>query len=224
MEFIHQISGAWSQLTAYLESLLFSVMLAYGYRTIFFGVMLENAGLPVPGETILLVAGYFAAKGHFHLGWVMLTAAAGAVIGDNIGFAVGRRLGRQFFVRWGRWIFLTHARMEAIDRFFTRHGDKTILVARFITGLRVFAALFAGTSQMPWRRFVAFNLAGAVIWSVVISTLGYIFAPSFHVLERWVGRSGAILLIAAVVIGLFVWKIKHYRSQQAALAKSGEVA
>jgi undecaprenyl-diphosphatase len=221
MEFIHQIGHAWSSFTGYIEALLFSTMLAYGYRTIFFGVMMENAGLPIPGETILLIAGFLSAKGHFHLGYVMLTAACGAVIGDNIGFAVGRYLGRGFFVRYGRWILLTHKRMEAIDRFFTKHGDKTILVARFITGLRVFAALFAGTSKMPWRRFVVYNFAGAVIWSVVISTLGYIFAPSWQVLERWVGRSGAILLVGAVIGGLIVWKIQHGR-RKLALAASGE--
>lgn len=223
MEIIHQLGQAWVYLTRHIEALLFAAMLAYGYRTVFFGIMLENAGLPIPGETILLIAGFLSAKGHFHLGYVMLTATCGAVIGDNIGFAVGRRLGRDFFVRYGRWFFLTHKRMESIDRFFTKHGDKTILVARFITGLRVFAALFAGTSRMPWRRFVAYNFAGAVIWSIVIATLGYIFAPSWQVLERWVGRSGAILLIAVAIVGVIVWKVRHRRRQRALAGSGGDL-
>jgi membrane protein DedA with SNARE-associated domain len=216
MEIFHKLGEGWSYFTGHLEALLFSTMLAYGYRTIFFGVMLENAGLPVPGETILILGGYFAAKGHFHLGLVMLLAAFGAIIGDNIGFAVGRYFGREFFLRHGRWILLTPKRLEMIDRFFTRHGDKTILVARFITGLRVFAALFAGTSQMRWRSFGFYNAAGAMIWAVAIATLGYVFAPSLQLLERWVGRSGAIFLVVAVVGALIVWKIQHRRQRRAA--------
>ena len=117
MEFFSQLSHLWSALTGNIEALLFFVMLRYGYRTIFFGVMLENAGLPVPGETILIIAGYFAAKGHFHLGYVMAVATIGAVIGDNIGFGVGRHFGRDFLMKYGRWVFLTHHRIEALQIF-----------------------------------------------------------------------------------------------------------
>jgi membrane protein DedA with SNARE-associated domain len=218
MEIFHQLVATWTYLTAHIEALLFWTMLRYGYRTIFFGVMLENAGLPVPGETILIIGGFFAAKGDFHLGYVMAIAACGAMIGDNIGFAVGRHYGRDFLVRYGRWFLLTQNRLAAIDRFFQSHGDKTILVARFITGLRVFAALFAGTSKMKWRTFLAYNSAGAVVWAVVIASLGYIFAPSWHALERWVGRGGAALLVAAVVIMVVAWKINHGRKLAAASA------
>ncbi|MEO6391656.1 MAG: DedA family protein [Pyrinomonadaceae bacterium] len=220
MEFIHQLSQSWSHFTNYLEELLFWAMLAYGYRAVFFGVMLENAGLPVPGETILIVAGYFAANGHFKLRYVILTALIGAVIGDNIGFAVGRYFGRDFLLRYGRYLFLTPARVAAIDRFFVSHGNKTILWARFITGLRVFAALFAGSSKMPWRTFLAYNFAGAVIWSVVIATLGYIFAPSLHALERWVGRGGVILLVTVLIAAAIIWKIRRARKVAAIEATS----
>ena len=221
MDILHQLSHAWSYFTGHVEAFIFWTMLRYGYRTIFFGVMLENAGLPVPGETILIIGGFFAAKGHFHLGYVMAVATCGAVIGDNIGFAVGRHYGRDFLLRNGKWFFLTHKRIAAIDRFFQGHGDKTILVARFITGLRVFAALFAGTSQMKWRTFLAYNFAGAVIWSVVIATLGYVFAPSWHALERWIGRGGAALLVAAIVIAVIAWKINHGRKLAAREATEG---
>src|ERR1700682_287201 len=147
-------------------------MLAYGYWAVFFGVMLENAGVPVPGETILLIAGYFASQGHFHLPLVMLIAATGAVIGDNIGFAIGHHYGRGLLLRFGRFFFLTPKRLKHMEGYFKRYGNKTILVARFITGLRVFAALLAGASKMPWRVFIVFNVAGALLWSVVITTLG----------------------------------------------------
>ncbi len=187
-------------------------MLAYGYWAVFFGVMLENAGVPVPGETILLIAGYFASTGEFHLGLVMLIAATGAVIGDNIGFAIGHHFGRNVLLRVGRFFFLTPKRFEHMENYFERHGNKTILVARFITGLRVFAALLAGASRkMPWRIFFAYNVAGAFLWSVVITTLGYLFGQSLPLLIKWVGRSGTILLVLAVVIAVIVWRVRKHR-------------
>jgi len=180
-------------------------MLVYGYWAVFFGVMLENAGVPVPGETILLIAGYFASTGEFNIALVMIIAASGAVVGDNIGFAIGHHYGRGFLLRIGRFFFLTPKRLEHMETYFERHGNKTILVARFITGLRVFAALLAGASRkMPWRVFVLYNMAGAILWSVVITTLGYLFGASLPLLVKWVGRSGTILLIAAIVIGVVV--------------------
>ena len=158
-------------------------MLIYGYWAVFFGVMLENAGVPVPGETILLVAGYFASTGEFHLWLVMLIAATGAVVGDNIGFAIGHHYGRSVLLRIGRFIF----------------------------GLRVVGALLAGASNMKWRVFVVYNVAGAVLWSTVITTLGYLFGASLPLLAKWVGRSGTILLTAAIVIGLIAWRVQRHR-------------
>ena len=189
-------------------------MLLYGYWAVFFGVMLENAGLPVPGETILLVGGYFAAihSNEFNLLRVMVTAAVGAVIGDNIGFAIGHHYGRGFLLRIGRFFFLTPKRFEHMEGFFERYGNKTILVARFITGLRVFAALLAGASRkMPWRVFLAYNVAGALLWAIVITLLGYLFGQSLPLLVKWVGRTGTILLILIVVIVVLVWKIRRHR-------------
>ncbi|HSV33817.1 MAG TPA: DedA family protein [Pyrinomonadaceae bacterium] len=189
-------------------------MLLYGYWAVFFGVMLENAGIPVPGETILLIAGYFAATGEFHLALVMLIAATGAVIGDNIGFAIGHHYGRGILLRFGRFLFLTPKRVEHMEDYFRNHGNKTILVARFITGLRVFAALLAGASKMPWRVFFMYNVAGAVLWSVVITTLGYLFGQSLPLLVKWVGRSGTILLVAAIVVAIIIWRVRRYRKSK----------
>src|SRR6266851_3693669 len=186
-------------------------MLIYGYWAVFFGVMLENAGLPIPGETILLVAGYFASTGVFRVPLVMLVAATGAVIGDNIGFAIGHHYGRGFLLRVGRFCFLTPKRFAHMEDYFRSHGNKTILVARFITGLRVFAALLAGASKMPWRIFFVYNVAGAVLWSITITLLGYLFGQSLPLLIKWVGRSGTILLIAAIVIGVIVWRVRKHR-------------
>jgi membrane protein DedA with SNARE-associated domain len=190
-------------------------MLAYGYWAVFFGVMMENAGVPLPGETILLIAGYFASTGKFHLGLVMLVAATGAVIGDNIGFAIGHHFGRDVLLKVGRFFFLTPKRFAYMENYFERHGNKTILVARFITGLRVFAALLAGASRkMPWRVFFAYNVAGALLWSVVITTLGYLFGQSLPLLIKWVGRSGTILLAAVLVIAVVVWRVRKHRKKK----------
>jgi membrane protein DedA with SNARE-associated domain len=186
-------------------------MLIYGYWAVFFGVMLENAGLPIPGETILLVAGYYCAEDHLRMPLVMLIAAAGAVCGDNIGFAVGHHFGRSILLRFGRFVFLTPERLEHMENYFRSHGNKTILVARFITGLRVFAALLAGASMMRWRVFLVYNVAGAILWSITITLLGYVFGQSLPILVRWVGRSGTFLLIAAVVVGVIIWRIRAHR-------------
>jgi len=191
-------------------------MLAYGYWAVFFGVMLENAGVPVPGETILLIAGYFAASraDKFNIIRVMITAATGAVVGDNIGFAIGHHYGRGILLRFGRFIFLTPKRLEHMENYFQSHGNKTILVARFITGLRVFAALLAGASKMRWRVFFVYNVAGALLWSIVITTLGYLFGQSLPLLVKWVGRSGTILLIVVMVIVVIVWRIRSHRKRK----------
>jgi membrane protein DedA with SNARE-associated domain len=189
-----------------------NLFISYGYWTVFFGVMLENAGLPVPGETILLAAGFFAASdGRFMLPLVMLVAATGAVIGDNIGFAVGHHYGRGFLLRYGKFVFLTPRRLVHINNFFEKHGEKTILVARFITGLRVFAAIFAGASAMRWRVFVVYNIAGAILWAVVITTLGYLFGNSWPLLEKWVGRSGVFMLLAGVAVAAILWRVRAHR-------------
>jgi membrane protein DedA with SNARE-associated domain/membrane-associated phospholipid phosphatase len=191
-------------------SRIISLFTTYGYPIVFFGVMLENAGIPLPGETILLAAGFFASHGHFSLPLVILIAAAGAVVGDNLGYLAGRRLGRPFVERYGRYFWLTPGRIEAGEEFFERHGNKAILIARFVTGLRVFAAIFAGISRMPWRTFLIYNASGALLWATAISSLGYLFGNSWQLLEKWVGRAGlfiaGIIIVCAAVLLLARWR------------------
>jgi undecaprenyl-diphosphatase len=197
-------------------SALLSYFSHYGYWVVFFGVMLENAGVPVPGETILLAAGFFAAQGHFSLLEVMVIAALGAVLGDNAGYFLGREVGRATLVRYGRYAGLTHGRLAHMDRFFTAHGNKTILVARFITGLRVFAALLAGSARMPWRTFAIYNMLGALLWSVAISLAGFFFGRSWDVLEHWIKGAGLIALgvIAVSVITIVVIRRRRRRAEE----------
>jgi len=174
----------------------------YGYAVVFFGVFLENTGLPVPGETALLAGAAMANFGRLSLPWVIVTAVGGAVLGDNLGFFIGRRYGRALVERFGSRLGLTRARLRQFDRFFERHGGRTVFIARFITGLRVFGALLAGASGLRWPSFIFYNAAGAIAWSTAIAIAGYSLAYSWETLERWIGRSGLIglALVAAIVV------------------------
>lgn len=174
----------------------------YGYAVVFFGVFLENAGLPVPGETALLAGAALARFGRLHLGWVILTAIAGATLGDNLGFFIGRHGGRTLAERHGWKLGLNARRLSRFDRYFERHGAKTVFIARFVTGLRVFGAVLAGASGLPWRKFLFYNATGAVAWTCAVATVGYFLAYSWETLERWVGHSGfiALAIVAAIVI------------------------
>ena len=174
----------------------------YGYAVVFFGVFLENTGLPVPGETALLAGAAMANFGRLSLPWVIVTAVGGAVLGDNLGFFIGRRYGRGLVERFGSRLGLTRARLEQFDRFFDRHGGRTVFIARFITGLRVFGAVLAGASGLRWPSFVFYNAAGAIAWSTAIAIAGYSLAYSWETLERWIRRSGLVGLavVAAIVI------------------------
>jgi undecaprenyl-diphosphatase len=175
----------------------------YGYAAVFVGVFLENAGLPVPGETALLAGAALSHYGRLALPWVIVTAMTAAILGDNLGFLLGRRFGRGFLERHGRRVGLTALRLAMFDRFFQRHGARTIFIARFVTGLRVFGAVLAGASDLPWPTFLFWNATGAVAWSITFGVVGYALGRSWDTLERWIGRSGliafAIVAAAAVV-------------------------
>jgi membrane protein DedA with SNARE-associated domain len=183
----------------------------YGYWVVFIGVFLENAGLPVPGETALLAGAALANFGRLSLPWVILTAVAGAILGDNLGFFVGRHGGRALAERYGRRVGFTRKRFAQFDRFFERHGGRTVFLARFITGLRVVGAVLAGGSGLRWPIFLVYNAAGAVAWATTFGILGYALGESWDVLERWIGRS-SILIVAAVGVLVVVWIARARRA------------
>jgi len=184
----------------------------YGYIILFFGVMLENASLPVPGETILIIASFYSHSSegqvHLNLGYVIGIATVGCILGDNISFYVGRRVGRPFIHKYGKYFFITEHRLTYVEHFFQRHGDKTIFLQRWITGVRVIGALVAGTTKMPWSRFLIFNCLGAVTWVVTISLLTYLFAVNLPVLLKILSRSGWTLLTLVVIL-VVVFYLKH---------------
>jgi membrane protein DedA with SNARE-associated domain len=185
----------------------------YGYAVVFAGVFLENTGLPVPGETVLLAGAAMAQFGRLSLPWVIVTAVAAAMLGDNLGFLIGRCCGRGLAETYGSRIGLTRARLAQFDRFFTQYGGRTVFIARFITGLRVFGAVLAGASGLRWPVFLVYNASGAVVWCIAVATAGYTLAYSWDTLERWIGRTGLIglALVAAIAI---VGVMRARRSRQ----------
>jgi membrane protein DedA with SNARE-associated domain len=184
----------------------------YGYVAVFGGVFLENTGLPVPGETMLLAGAAFAQYGWLSLPRVIVTAIAAAILGDNLGFFVGRCCGRSLAERYGSHVGLTRERLQQFDRFFHRHGGRTVFIARFITGLRVFGAVLAGGSGLRWPTFLFYNAAGAVVWSTAVALAGYSLAYSWDTLERWVGRTGLVAL-ALVLVGGVVALLRARRTR-----------
>ncbi|HLN29446.1 MAG TPA: DedA family protein [Gemmataceae bacterium] len=187
----------------------------YGYPVLFCGVLAENAGVPVPGETAVLVAGFLsspAGGGHFDILWVICLTFLAAVIGDNLGFWVGERFARPYLRQGRRFLFLTPKTLELAEGYFTRYGIWTIFFARFITGLRVVGAIAAGTAGMPWPKFLVANAGGALSWAVAISLLGYFFGHSWELMHKWLGRGGLILLGCVIVfVGLPIL-LRHVRS------------
>jgi membrane protein DedA with SNARE-associated domain len=175
----------------------------YGYLIVFFGVMLESAGVPLPGETVLITAGVLVHRGVLDFGDALFFGILGAVVGDQMGYWVGRLGGRPFVLRWGRFAFITPERLGRAERFFARYGGRAVFLARFITGLRVFGALVAGISRMPWGKFAFYNVLGGTAWATAAVLLGYFLWASIGLVEHWVGRF-SLLLVAALVLAVLL--------------------
>ena len=145
----------------------------YGYLGVGVLLMLEDFGVPAPGETVLIAAAFFAGLGQLNLLGVIFIGIAGAVIGDNIGFAIGHFGGHPLVERVGRYVFITPERLHKTEKFFNKNGGKMVVVARFIEGLRQLNGIIAGLSEMRWPAFLIYNVIGASIWVIVWATLGY---------------------------------------------------
>jgi membrane protein DedA with SNARE-associated domain/membrane-associated phospholipid phosphatase len=168
-------------------------------------VMLESTGVPLPGETILLAAGVLVQRGHLDLGYTIAFGIAGAVLGDQIGYWVGREGGRPFVLKWGRYVFITQERLRRAEAFFERHGGKAVFLARFFSGFRVFGALVAGISRMHWATFIIYNALGGTVWATAVVLVGYFLGSSLALVERWLGRATLVLvLVLAVAVGFYL--------------------
>ncbi len=183
----------------------------YGYFAIFLIIMFEDFGVPVPGETALVVAAAAAAEGKLDVRLVMLVAVCGAIIGDNIGFAIGHVGGRPLVARVGPKVGITQERFAKAESFFTRYGDGIVVGARFVDVLRQLNGIIAGVLGMHWAKFLAWNALGAVLWVSAWTAVGYLAGQHMTAIAHWVTRfSWLLLLLAGVAAIVFVvWRRSH---------------
>lgn len=195
----HHHHTAVEHLPGFLHSLA-PVLDNYGYLAVGGFVLLEDFGVPVPGETILILAAVYAGAGRLNIVAVGAVATVAAVIGDNIGFAIGHFGGRPLVSRFGRYVLLTSERVDTATAFFERHGGKIVVIARFIEGLRQANGIIAGIARMHWLRFLAFNALGAALWAGTWTTVGYVSGSHIDAVYRVVKRYEVYALIAAAAL------------------------
>jgi membrane protein DedA with SNARE-associated domain len=181
----------------------------YGLVALFLAVMLESGGVPFPGETALIAAAIFASQGELDIWQVIAVAAVAAIVGDNIGYWIGRTAGRKVLTWFGPLHRLSQGVLPWSERFFERHGGKTIFLARFFSVLRVTAAWLAGISRMHWWTFFLWNAAGGICWAVLVGLLSYYLGhAAADAIDRyglWAGV-GLVLLLAIVLGAVHLWK------------------
>jgi membrane protein DedA with SNARE-associated domain len=185
----------------------------YGYWAVIGLVSVEDFGVPVPGETVLILAAVYAGAGRLSIFLVVLLAFLGAVIGDNIGFAIGHFGGRRLAERWGRYVFLTPERLDKAAAFFDSHGGKVITISRFVEGLRQANGVIAGTTGMHWARFVVFNAIGAALWVGVWTSVGYFSGSHINTIYDDATRYSAYVAtaIAALLVAYITRRVVRAR-------------
>jgi membrane protein DedA with SNARE-associated domain len=185
----------------------------WSYLVIFAAALLECAafaGLLVPGESLVLASGFFAHQGILQLDAVMASAGLGAVAGDNIGYFLGARLGREWLLRKGSRFGLRKKRLAQVDSFFERHGARSVFFGRFIGFARALIPFVAGASRMTYRRFVLADALGAGLWTVTFVVLGYLLGASWQVAEKWISRAGLLFAAVLLLVVLLTWR-RHRR-------------
>ena len=180
----------------------------YGYLAVAGLITLEDFGVPVPGETVLIAAAVYAGAERLNIVAVALIAVAAAVIGDNIGYAVGFFGGRRLVERFGRYLLITPQRLDTAERFFSRHGGKVVTIARFVEGLRQANGIIAGTTGMRWRRFLAFNVLGAALWVGIWAGLGDLAGAHIGAIYDQINRYQSYAF-AALGVFVIVLIIRH---------------
>jgi membrane protein DedA with SNARE-associated domain len=175
---------------------------SYGLLLLFAVIAAESAGVPLPGETALIAASILAAQGHYSIVSVIVVAASAAILGDNAGYWIGRTGGRALLERWGPVRRYAERAIPPGERFFKKHGGKTVFIGRFVAVLRVTAAWLAGITQMSWWRFFLWNASGGIVWATGVSLLAYYFGKAA---ADAVQTYGIYALVAIVVVAAIVF-------------------
>jgi membrane protein DedA with SNARE-associated domain len=182
----------------------------WGYAAVGFLLFVEDFGVPAPGETVLIAASVYAGAGRLNIVAVALIGFTAAVLGDNVGYLIGRLGGRPLVLRFGRYVRLTEERLDKAESFFTRHGGKIVVVARFIEGLRQANGIIAGLTRMHWAKFALFNALGAALWVATWCTIGYTAGDHVTTIYNWIQRFALYFLAAAVLAVVFLI-VRHRR-------------
>jgi membrane protein DedA with SNARE-associated domain len=193
----------------------------YGYWAVFLGILLENLGIPLPGETVTLVGGFLAGSDELNYWLVLSDAIAGAVIGGTCGYLIGRSAGWSFMLQIGRIFRIPEARLVEMKEQFSQNAGKAVFFGRFIALLRIFASPLAGIAQMPYGKFFFYNLAGATVWASVMVTLAFFVGQvvSLEQLVAWMAQFAVLALILVVAwIVVPIW----WESRQVKKASSEE--
>ncbi len=187
----------------------------YGYWVVLIAVALESMGVPFPGETSLLAGAIYAGTtGRMSIAGVIAAAAAGAIMGDNIGFTIGHFGGYPLLRRVTRKLRIEDKSLHYTQRFFAQHGDKTVFVGRFFSLLRTYVAFLAGVNRMPWRSFLVWNALGGITWAILYGLLGFILGhnlPLLGTVLRVLGAGGIVALVVFVVIVAALWLVRRRR-------------
>ncbi len=196
-----------------------------GYGAVFLAVAIESIGIPFPGETTLIAAAIYAGTTHnLSVGLVIAAAAAGAILGDNVGFWLGREFGFPLLLRYGRKIGMHERRIRLGQYLFLKYGGAVVFFGRFVALLRALAAFLAGTNGMTWRRFLVFNAAGGIVWSGLYGIGAYMLGNHIHHLAGPVGAViGVIALIAVIAWIVFIRRHETRLEDEAERALPGPI-
>ncbi len=193
-------------MTQSILDVLRNALVNYGYWAVAGALLLENMGVPAPGETILLMASFLCYSEHnLQLSWLIVVATLAATVGDNLGFAVGYYGGRPLLDRYQSIFRIRHATVQRGERLFARYGVATVFFARFVFGMRIIAGPLAGVLRMPWRKFLTFNFLGAAVWVSAISGAGYLFGRHWERLERGLKSFDIVVAIIVLLAAALLW-------------------
>jgi len=183
-----------------MQQTFVDIVTRYGYAAVFVIIMLEDFGMPVPGETALVVAAGAAAAGGPNIWGVLIAAVLGAIVGDNIGYLIGHFGGRPLIERVGGRVGITPERFAFAEGFFTRYGEGIVVGARFVEILRQLNGIIAGVLGMHWARFLGYNALGAALWVGTWGAIGYFAGGHIEQIHAFVGRFHWVLIVGAVVV------------------------